>query len=383
VTVELTESANEERTQLTKAVQTELAPAERAESFGDRQFGATFIETAIHLGFIAFLAYWTYFLIRPFLPVMVWSAVLAAALYPVFNWLAAVLGGRRGLAAALITIVLLFVVIGPVTWLGLGLVDGLKALLERFHSGKVIPPPPEAIKEWPLIGQQLFDYWTHASANVREALANLLPQLQPVGQYLLDTVSSAGMWMLTFLVSVIIAGFLFSPAPQIVAALKRVALRIDPTRGEEFLELSGATVRAVSRGVIGLSLLQSVAAGLVLSLAGAPYASLLTLGILVLGIVQVGTLIIVAPLIVWSWMTMTTGGALTFTACMLMVGIMDNLKPFFLGRGLATPKLVTLIGVIGGVLAYGMEGLCIGPVVLAVAWDLANAWIHDSTARAA
>jgi predicted PurR-regulated permease PerM len=244
----------------------------------------------------------------------------------------------------------------------------------------LIPPPSETIKDWPLVGQQLYEFWTLASTNLRSALAYLLPQLQVIGQFLLDTVSSAGMGMLTFLVSVIIAGFLFSPGPQLVVAMKKITLRIDPVHGEEFVELAGATIRAVSRGVIGISLLQSVVGGIGMLLAGVPWASLLTLGILVLGIIQIGPLLIVAPLVVWSWVTMTTGPALAFTACMVAVSVMDNLKPFVLAQGLTTPKLVTFIGVIGGVLAYGIAGLFVGPVVLAVGWDLANAWIHDGTA---
>jgi predicted PurR-regulated permease PerM len=136
----------------------------------------------------------------------------------------------------------------------------------------------------------------------------------------------------------------------------------------------------VSRGVIGISLLQSVLGGIGMSLTGVPGASLLTLAILVLGIIQIGSLLIIAPLVVWSWTTMTTGTALAFTACMATVIFMENfLKPFVMARGLMTPKLVIFIGVIGGVLTYGIAGLFVGQVVLAVAWDLANAWIHDGT----
>jgi predicted PurR-regulated permease PerM len=383
VTLELTESAKEERIESAKQEQAMPAADVRPEPFSYRRFNATFVETAIHLGFIGFLAYWTYVLVHPFLPIMVWSAVLTVALYPVFNWLAAALGGRRRLAAALMTIAGLLVVIGPVAWLGLGLVDGLRALIERLGSGKLIPPPSETIKDWPLVGQQLYDFWTLASTNLRDALAYLLPQLQVIGQFLLDTVSSAGMGMLTFLVSVIIAGFLFSPGPALVVAMKKITLRIDPMHGEEFVELAGATIRAVSRGVIGISLLQSVVGGIGMLLAGVPGASLLTLGILVLGLIQIGPFLIVAPLVVWSWLTMTTGPALAFTACMAVVSIMDQLKPFLLAHGLTTPKLVTFIGVIGGVLAYGIAGLFVGPVVLAVAWDLAKAWMHDRTAATA
>ena len=290
---------------------------------------------AIHLGFIGFLGYWTFILISPFLPFIVWSVVLTVALYPAFNWLAGVLGGRRGLAAALITILGLLVVLGPVTWLGLGLIDGLKTLVEQLELGKIDSAASETVKAWPLIGQQLYDFWTLASTNVRSALTNLLPQLQPLGEILLDTVSSVGTGMLKFLASVIIAGFLFSPGPLLVVATKRLALRIDATHGEKFVELAGATIRAVSRGVIGISILQAVVGGIGMSLAGVPGASLLTLAILVLGIIQIGPLLIVAPLVVWSWTTMTTGPALALTACMATVSFIDNfLKPFVLTRGL-------------------------------------------------
>ncbi len=358
-------------------------PVEPAASFDYRRLNATFLETAVHLGFIAFLAYWSYLLVSPFLPVMVWSAVLTVALYPAFSWLAGLLGGRRRLAATIITGTGLLLVIGPVTWLGLGLVDGLRLLIERLGSGKLVPPPPDSIKDWPLIGPQVFDFWSLASTNVRDAIAHLLPTLQPVGQFLFDLVSSAGAGMFYFLVSLIIAGFLFSPGPLLLVAVKRLALRIDSGHGEEFVELAGATIRAVSRGVIGISLLQAAVGGLAMSLAGVPGASVLTLGILVLGIVQVGSTLIVVPLIIWSWAAMNAGPALAFTALMAVVLIMENfLKPFVLTRGLTTPTLVTLIGVIGGVLTYGIAGLFVGPVVLAVAWDLANAWIHESAAPA-
>jgi len=311
------------------------------------------------------------------LPFIVWSVVLTVALYPGFDWLAAVLGGRRVLAAAFITILGLLVVIGPVTWLGLGLIDGLKTLIQQLDSGKLIPPPSETIKNWPLVGQEIYDFWSLASTNVRSALTSLLPQLQLLGEILLDTVSSAGTGMLKFLASVIIAGFLFSPGPQLVVATKRLALRIDKAYGEKFVELAGATIRAVSRGVIGISVLQAVIGGIGMSFAGIPGASLLTLAILVLGIIQIGPMLIVAPVVVWSWTTLTTGPALALTACMAIVSFIDNfLKPFVLSSG-STPRVVTFIGVVGGVITYGFAGLFVGPVVLAVAWDLMNAWIYD------
>ncbi|WP_245257468.1 AI-2E family transporter [Methylocapsa acidiphila] len=354
------------------------------EPFNLRQFNATFIDLMIHVGFIALLAFWTFVLVQPFIPIIVWSVVLTVALYPIFDWLAVLLGGRRRLAALCITIIGLLVVIGPVTWLGLGVVDGLKVLIQRLDSGSLsIPPPSESVRTWPLIGPQFYDFWTLASTNVRSALAFLLPQLKPVGDFLLSVASNAGTWTLQFLVSVIIAGFLFRPGPSLVAAIKTLALRIDTRHGERFVEISGATIRAVSRGVIGISFLQAVVGGVAMSLAGAPAASLLTLAIFVLGIIQIGPFLVVAPLLIWGWSTMATGPALAFTAGMATVTFIDNfLKPFVLARGLTTPTLVTLIGILGGLLVHGIGGLFVGPVVLALAWDLLNAWSRGGKAPA-
>lgn len=345
-----------------------------------RRLNATLIELVIRLGILAFLAYWSFLLVRPFIPIVIWSAVLAVALYPIFDWAARLLGGRRRWAAALITVLGLLVVIGPVTWLGLGVVDGLRTLAVQIDTGALwVPPPPEALKNWPLIGGPVHDFWEQASTNLRSALAEVVPQLKPLGEFALDATKSASAGIFKFLVSVIIAGFLFSPGPSLVHAVKTAATRIDSKRAEHFVELTGSTIRTVSRGVIGVSLLQAAIGGLGLQLAGVPGASLLTLCILVLAIVQIGPLLVVAPSIVWSWMELPTTSALLFTVCMLSVTFVDNvLKPIVIARGLTTPMLVIVVGVIGGVLAHGIIGLFLGPVVLAVAWELLSAWSSDN-----
>ena len=339
---------------------------------------ATVIEIAVHLGVIGLLAYWTFTLILPFAPVVLWSVVLTVALYPVFDWLAQKLRGRRRLAAALLTLLGLLVVIGPVTWLGIGLVEGGRELVARVSVGDLsIPPPRESVKDWPLIGGIVYDYWARASTNLASVLSPLLPQLRPVGEALLSAAGSAGMGTLKFLASVIIAGFMFCPGPSLLAATERFARRVDPERGVGFVTLSGATIRAVSRGVIGISLVQAVIAALGMSAAEVPGASLITVLILALGIVQVGPWPVCVLLIVWGWMNLPTLGAFAFTLCMLTVGLIENIaKPFALSHGLKTPMPVTFLGVIGGVMTHGIGGLFMGPVVLAVAWELAKTWIE-------
>lgn len=346
------------------------------------QTTTTFIEVAIRLGVLALLLYWSLILVRPFISIVVWSAVLAVALYPLFDWTSFHLGGRRRLAAVLITILSLLVVIGPATWLGLGLIDSFRLISERLDaSALAIPPPLEAVKDWPVVGNPIYEFWDLASTNLSAALAKIIPQLKPLGGRLLRVGADTGLGIVKFLVSIIIAGFLFSPAPAIVDALKKLSRRLNPTRGEEFLDQAAATIRAVSRGVIGISVLQALLAGIGLMVVGIPQASLITFAVLVFGIIQIGPSIVLIPVIIWSWTILDTTPALLFTAYMIPVNLLDNfLRPVVMGRGLKTPTLVILIGVIGGTIAYGITGLFLGPIVLAVIWELLAAWIRENEA---
>jgi len=142
--------------------------------------------------------------------------------------------------------------------------------------------------------------------------------------------------------------------------------------------LAAGTIRTVARGVIGISALQAVLAGIGLAIAGVPGATLITSAVLVFGIIQIGPSVVLIPVIVWSWFTMDTTAAILFTAYMVPVNLLDNvLKPVIMGRGLKTPMLVILIGVIAGTLAHGMTGLFLGPIVLAVIWELLVAWTRE------
>ena len=340
---------------------------------------ATWVDIAIRLGVLALLLYWSYLLVRPFITIMIWAIVLTVALYPVYDVLVSRLGGRRRLAAALLTLITLVIVIGPATWLVLSLIDGLRTLSDKLDvSALALPPPPIAVKNLPIVGDALYQYWHLASTNLQAALAKIAPQLKPVGSFLLQIGASAGVGTIKFLVAVVVAGFLFSPAPFLVDELKLFSRRIASGRGEEFVKLAGDTIRAVSRGVIGISALQAFLAALGIYALGIPAAGLITTLILIFGIIQIGPTIIIIPLIIWSWMSTDTTTALLFTAYMIPVSLLDNiLRPLFLGRGLHTPILIILIGVIGGTLSQGITGLFLGPIVLAVIWSLLMAWISD------
>jgi predicted PurR-regulated permease PerM len=351
-----------------------LGKTERAKTLD-----AVVVDLVVQIACLALLAYWTLILLQPLLGVMLWSVILAVLLYPAFDWMVGRLRVPRVLAALVLTVLTLAILIGPVTWLGLSLAASVRILAERLGTGDIaVPAPPEGVKGWPLLGERVYAIWLLASTNLREALSQIAPQLKPVGTVLLGYAGSVGISMLQFIAAVAISGFLLLPGPSMVKAVRMIFRRIAWGRGDEFVSLAGATVRSLARGVIGVSVLQALLVGIGLLVAGVHAAGLFSFLVVILGIVQIGPFIVIGPLVIWSWMTMDLGGALIFSAYMLPVTLLDNfLRPFVMAHGLKTPMLIILVGVIGGVLTHGVIGLFIGPIVLAIAWELLMAWAQE------
>ena len=344
----------------------------------DRILGGATVDFAIRLGFIVLLGYWSFRVIAPFLTIGLWSAILAVALYPVFDWLTRWLSLRA--AAALVTVLCLLIVLGPLTWLGMGMIGGVSSLVSDINTGHLaFPLPPEGVKGWPLFGERLHQLWLLAATNIEGALAEVAPMLKPAGAKLLEFAQGALFGLFELLVAIVIAGFLFTRGPSLVDVLGAFLNRVLSHRGKELVQLAGATIRNVSRGVVGIALLQSLLAGAGFLAAGIPAASALAFVALLLSIVQIGPAVLFLPIIVWSWTAMDTTHALLFTAYMIPVGLIDNvLRPVLMARGLTTPMPVIIMGVIGGTIAFGIVGLFFGPIVISVAWTVMVAWVQGS-----
>jgi predicted PurR-regulated permease PerM len=335
-------------------------------------------DISVRMVFLALIAYVSLVLVGPFVTVALWGVILAVALYPVFAWLGPRLGGRGSLAAALITIVFILIILGPVSLLAVALVENLRGLSGQVEAGTLkLPAPVESVRDWPLVGGQLYAFWELASTNLEGALARVQPELKSIGGAFLSAAAGTGLGIIQFVVAVIIAGFLYVPAGRLTAGCRALAKRVAAARGDEFVDLASTTIRNVARGVIGISLLQSLLIGIGLLVAAVPGAGLITFGALILAIIQIGPGILVIGTIVWAWMSMETIWAVVFTVYMIPAMLIDNiLRPIVMSRGLSTPMVVIFIGVLGGTLAYGLIGLFLGPIVLAVAYELLVRWVR-------
>jgi predicted PurR-regulated permease PerM len=348
------------------------------------QLEARATDFVVRLAFLGLFAYWSLELVRPFLPIVIWAVLLAVALYPAHAWLARRLGGRQGIAALIVTAVMLATILGPVSVLAASLAESVYWLAAGLQSGSLrVPPPPVGVELWPVVGEHVYDAWALASTNLDDALHQYGPAMLPAGGSVLGRIAALGADLLKFILSVFIAGFLFVPGPRLAAGARAFAGRLVAPRGAHFVDLAGATIRNVSRGVIGVALLQALLAGGILVLAGVPGAGLIAFAVLILCIIQLGPALVLVPVLIWAWTAMSTTAALVLTLLLIPVMLVDNvLKPLLMARGLTTPMLVILTGVIGGTLTHGMVGLFLGPIVLAVFYELVVAWTRLGTAPA-
>jgi len=339
------------------------------------------IDSLVRLSILALLIYWAAFLIRPFVVLIAWSIVLVIVLYPAYKWGIRRLHLPSAIAAGVIVAFCLVILLGPATWLGLSLGTSIRWFAQRLASGELrIPPPFEAVRNWPFIGAKTYELWDLASTNVTDALAKIGPGLRPLSTRLLLLASSAGLSMVKFIVSVIIAGFLFKPGPSMVKSAGVLFRRLTTEHGDEYVELVGVTIRNLARGVIGVALLQSLLVGIGLIVAGVPAAGLISVAVLILAIIQVGSAIVIVPVVIWSFFAMDTFSAVLFSIYMVPVSLIDNfLRPIIMARGLKTPMLVILLGLLGGVWVHGLIGLFVGPIVLAIVWELFGIWIWQQT----
>jgi predicted PurR-regulated permease PerM len=340
-------------------------------------FSTRAIDVTIRLGLLLLLLAWCFTLARPFLIPLVWGVILAIAFHPVFDALQRRLGGRQGLTATLMTILALVFLLGPTATLATILVDNAQALARELADGELtIEPPPAAVATWPLIGEPIFHLWELASQNLADALNEIGPQLQRVGTWLLGAAAGAALALLQFIIAIIVAGVLMPHAAGGRRLADALAGRLVGERGKGLVELAEGTVRNVARGVVGASFIQALLAGVVMAAAGVPGAGLLALIAFVLSVVQIGVLPVMLFAVIWVFSSAATLTGVVFLIAAIGVTLTDNiLKPILMGRGSTIPILVIFIGVIGGLLAHGLIGLFVGPVVLALGYELIRAWI--------
>lgn len=324
--------------------------------------------------------------LAPFWSALFWAAVLSFASWPVMRVLTRLLGGRQALAAGLLTLAWTVVVAVPLVMLGFNLADHIKdvtALIKDFQVDG-LPPAPTWLASVPLVGERLVGFWMTIDQQGAAFFATVRPYLGQVGNWLLARSAQIGGGMLELALSLILVFFFYRDGPRLAAFAESLLQRLIGDRAEHYLELVAGTVQRVVNGVIGTAAAQAILAWIGFTIAGVP-------GALVLGIMTFGFSLIMVPPLIWGpavawlfWQGEVGMGVFLLIWGFLVISGVDNiLKPYLISRGGNLPLIVVLLGVFGGILAFGFMGLFLGPTLLAVAYSLLSDWVGSPVVNTA
>ena len=343
----------------------------------EKAFVSNALEATIRIGLLVLLAAWCFEIVKPFIIPIAWGVIIAVAAYPAFLKLARRMGDKYKLAATFVAILGLVLLLVPALLLGGTLIDSAHGLAEGFQDGTIaVPPPSESVKNWPMVGEELHGLWSQASSNLGATLAKLAPQLKAVGSWLLSTAAGAGWGLVQFVIAIVIAGVLLAHAPAGSKMAYSIATRLAGDKGVEFAKLAESTVRSVTRGILGVALIQSTLIGLGFLVMGIPGAGLWALLCLILSVIQIGPFPVVLPILIYVVFSYEMVPAVVFLIWSIFAGSIDNiLKPILLGRGVEVPMAIIFIGAIGGFISSGIIGLFVGAVVLVLGYGLFLAWL--------
>lgn len=351
----------------------------------EQRMASRMLDVLIRAALVFALALLCYRVFSPFLTLMVWALILAVTLYPLHRALAARIGGRQGLAAALLVLACIALIVAPTAVLMSSLGDSVYRFVNDVQRDSLqIPAPVPGVEAWPVVGGRLHAVWAQAHADLPGLVHSMQPKVGELAKSALQTVASIGGSLLQFLVSFIIAGIIMAFGRPGGRAMQAVFERVaGGDRGSQFVDLSAATVRAVAAGVIGVAFIQAIIIGLVLLFAGIPWAGILALIVFVLGIAQLPAVIITLPAIGYLWWSGDYGNAaaIAYTVLLLLSGMADNvLKPLMLGRGVDAPMPIILLGALGGMAAAGILGMFVGATLLALGYRIFMIWVADNPA---
>lgn len=334
--------------------------------------------------FLAGLIGTSLWILRPFLPAVVWAAMLVIATWPLMRKVQMRLWNSRALAVTVMTVILLLVFVAPL-WLAIGtIVDNTGLIVGWAESvaSSGLPPPPTWLAELPLVGARAVSAWQEADdAGVRELLQKAMPYAGTVTQWFVAAVGSFGMVLVQFLLTVVVAAIMYAKGERVAATVIRFGARLAGARGEQAVLLAGQAIRGVALGVVVTALLQAAVGGIGLAIAGVPFASVLSAVMFMLCIAQIGPAPVLLPAVIWMFAMDDPGWAVFLLVCSILAVGMDNiLRPILIRRGADLPLLLILAGVIGGLIAFGLIGIFLGPVILAVGYTLLDAWIAEGDA---
>ncbi|MEO6110712.1 MAG: AI-2E family transporter YdiK [Nitrospiraceae bacterium] len=348
----------------------------------ERQFDLTRDMLAVVFLFALIAA--SVWILLPFLGAVVWATMIVVATWPFMLRLQRWLLGRRWLAVTGMTLLLLAIFILPLSFAIVAIAENFKEITAWTTSlaNFKLPPPPDWLGKIPLVGARVTSNWQQLAALSHEELAaRFSPYLGGIVQWLAGQIGDLGWLLAQIALMVIVSAVLYAKGESAAAMALRFGSRLAGERGEQSIRLAGQAIRGVALGVVVTALVQALAGGIGLAVVGVPFAVILTAVMFLSAIVQVGVTPVLLPAVAWLyWTGSATSGTVLLVWTLLVLPIDNILRPVLIKYGVDLPMLLVIAGVIGGLLAFGLIGIFVGPVVLAVAYTLFTAWIDEDGA---
>jgi predicted PurR-regulated permease PerM len=331
--------------------------------------------------FIVGLLALSLWVLSPFLAATVWATMIVVATWPWLIALERLFGGRRTPAVAVMSVGMLLLLVAPLWWAITTIADRSEQLTSLWKTlmDNGIPAPPDWVEAIPYVGEKIATAWQgFIDGGASGLLDHITPYASSTGRWLLSQFGGLGGMLIQFLLVVVIAAILYASGEAAAAMARAFGKRLAGERGEDAIVLAGQAIRAVALGVGVTALVQTVLGGLGLVIAGVPFAAVLSAAMLMLCIAQAGPSLVLFPAVAWMYWEGDMGWATFLLVWSLVVVSLDNfLRPMLIKRGADLPLLLIFAGVIGGLLSFGLIGIFVGPVALAVTYTLLRAWMAE------
>jgi predicted PurR-regulated permease PerM len=342
---------------------------------------AELTRTTLAVLFVAGLIATSFWIIWPFLPAIIWATTLVVATWPIMLRVQRRLWNKRSLAVAVMTIALLLIFVLPF-WLAIATItqhfDRIASWATSLAAFK-LPPPPHWLESLPFFGQEAALLWANAAASgIDPLLSKAAPYAGGAATWFVSALGGFGILFVQFLLTVVIAVIMYLSGEHAAALARSFGRRLAGERGEQSVELAGQAIRSVALGVVVTALGQSVLGGLGLALVGVPLAAVLTAVMFMLCIAQLGPLPVLVPAVIWLYWNGESWWGTVLVVWSILLSTMDSVvRPLLIRMGAHLPLLLLLAGVIGGLIAFGLVGIFLGPVVLAVGYTLLLSWLSE------
>jgi predicted PurR-regulated permease PerM len=335
--------------------------------------------TTLALLFMGILVAASFWVLYPFFTALLWAAMIVVSTWPLMLKIQSRFWGRRYIAVAVMTLLLLMVLILPFSLAAVTIVSHSEEIVVWVKSLVTIslPPPPAWVGTIPVVGAKVVAQWQHLiDIGPSGISAFLTPYAGKALNWVAAMSGTAGMMIIQFILTVFIAAIFYQCGDKAATWLCLFAQRIAGHHGESSLTLAAGAIRAVALGVVGTALIQSLLGGLGLIICGVPAAAILTAFAFICCLAQVGPMLVLIPAVIWLFWTGQAGWGIALGVWTIFLGTIDNIvRPILMKQAVDLPMLLVFAGVTGGLIVFGVIGLFIGPVVLAVTYTLLDAWV--------